>query len=208
MRILVVGGSKGVGRHIVKQALAAGHEVTLMARRPRSEPPTGLDEVAIVAGDATEPQPIHDTVAGQDAVIIAVGGGLSDRSTRSIVTANVLGGMTHHQVERIVIVSSIGAGDSLERVGWGTKLLTKTLLRNAIKDHNAQETSLQASDRKWTIVRPGALTDAVTGYRTVDTPADALAAGERVGRAQVAEVVLESLQRDDWIGRAVHVLGA
>lgn len=37
MRILAVGGTKFVGRHLVHAALAAGHEVTLL-HRGRSNP--------------------------------------------------------------------------------------------------------------------------------------------------------------------------
>lgn len=208
MRIFVVGGSKGVGRQVVEKATAAGHQVTLMARRPRAEGADALEGVDVVAGDATEPQPIHDALDGHDAVVIALGGALSDRSTRSIATANVLGGMEHHGVERVVAISSVGAGDSLGRMGFAGKAIVKTLLRNAIKDHEAQERALRSSDRRWTIVRPAGLTDDPTGHVVIDDDHSPLSARKRVSRADVADVVLDALQRDDWVGKAVHVLGA
>jgi len=208
MRIFVVGGSKGVGRQVVEKAVAAGHQVTLMARRPRAEGTDALEGVDVVAGDATQPQPVHDALDGHDAVVIALGGALSDRSTRSIATANVLGGMARHGVERVVAVSSVGAGDSLRRLGFAGKAIVKTLLRNAIKDHEAQEAALSNSDRRWTIVRPAGLTDDPTDHMVIDDHHSPLSARKRVSRAGVADVVLEALQRDDWTGKAVHVLGA
>ncbi len=207
MRIFVVGGSKGVGRQVAEQALAAGHQVTVMARRPRSEEVEALEGVEVVAGDATEPQPIHDAVAGHDAVVIAVGGGLSDRSTRSIATANVLGGMQHHGVPRVVAVSSIGAGNSYGRLGFAGKAIMKTLLRNAMKDHNKQEEALKGSGLTWTIVRPGGLADGRTGHDVIDDDTSKLSAQKRVGRADVAEVILQALERPEWARRAVHVVG-
>jgi 2'-hydroxyisoflavone reductase len=49
MRVLVIGGTEFVGRHIVHQAVAAGHDVTVF-HRGRTEPPD-LPEVAHVHGD-------------------------------------------------------------------------------------------------------------------------------------------------------------
>jgi uncharacterized protein YbjT (DUF2867 family) len=83
----------------------------------------------------------------------------------------------------------------------------KTFLRNAIKDHTKQEEALRASGLAWTIVRPGGLADGRTGHRVIDDATSSLPANKRVGRADVAEVVLTALETPEWSKRAVHVVG-
>ncbi len=201
MRIFVLGGSKGIGRLVAEKAMASGHEVTVMARHPSAD---RLEGVERVAGDATDPQPVHDALAGHDAVVIAIGAPLGDRTTRGIATANVVGGMQHHGVQRVVAVSSLGVGDSYGRMGFAGKAITRTLLRNAIQDHGKQEQELQRSGLSWTVVRPAGLTDGRTGHRVIDDAHSKLSAG----RDDVADVVMKALVDEAWVGQAVAVVAA
>jgi uncharacterized protein len=65
MRIIVFGAAGGVGSRTVAEALARGHEVTAVVRRPNPQLPQG---VAVVIGDAADP----DLTAGHDAAVSAV----------------------------------------------------------------------------------------------------------------------------------------
>ena len=83
MKVLVIGGTRGIGRQVVAAAHAAGHELTLLARNAEriSLPVTG---VRVVAGDAGDADDIERAVAGQDAVVWTVGvARRGDRSTCS-----------------------------------------------------------------------------------------------------------------------------
>ena len=50
MKILVVGGTRGIGRQLVEQALACGHGVTALARHP-GRPAIEHERLTKVQGD-------------------------------------------------------------------------------------------------------------------------------------------------------------
>ena len=208
MKIFVLGATGGVGQHVVDQALAAGHTVTASARSALSRTHEFL---TVVTGDATEAGVLRGQVVGHDAVICCVGGGLSDRTTRTEATRHLVGAMGEHGVRRLVLVSSLGAGDSYGRVGFATKAIVKTLLRNAIHDHNGQEDAVKAAGDAIaaTVLRPGGLSDEPPqAYTTVVGGQGALSGKGRIARAAVAEVALQALSEPTWEGTSVAVLPA
>jgi hypothetical protein len=79
-RVLVFGASGGVGRHVVEQALARGHEVRAVVRSPGklslSDP-----KLTIVAAELSERQAIDAAVRGAESVISALGPSLDRRAT-------------------------------------------------------------------------------------------------------------------------------
>ena len=110
MKVLVIGGTRGVGHEVVLAAHAAGHELTLLARNAEriSLPVTG---VRVVAGDAGDADDIERAVAGQHAVVWTVGVGptrqpvdLFSRSTQFLLAA-----MAKHGVRRLICVTGVGA---------------------------------------------------------------------------------------------------
>jgi uncharacterized protein YbjT (DUF2867 family) len=66
MRILVTGGTGHLGTRIVSELHRAGHEVRVLARRPRTDP-----NIEWVAGDLATGDGIPEAVAGIDAIIHA-----------------------------------------------------------------------------------------------------------------------------------------
>jgi putative NADH-flavin reductase len=200
MNIAIVGASRGVGRALCTLASAQGHAVTAIARHASALPL----EVVKVDVDASRPGSLE--LRGHDAVVCAVGGaGLSDRSSRTAVTQVIVAAMRAQGLKRLVLISSLGAGDSYARCSLPTKAITRTLLRHAMVDHNGQE-ALLGSDLDWTVLRPGGLTDGRTGHRVVDSPTEKLGGGGRVGRDDVAEVALRALVDGLWVRQAVAVL--
>ncbi|MCD0444477.1 NAD(P)H-binding protein [Glycomyces sp. A-F 0318] len=69
MRVIIFGAGGGVGSRTAAEALARGHEVTAVVRRPDSELPQGL---AVVIGDAADPDQVARLSAGHDAAVSAV----------------------------------------------------------------------------------------------------------------------------------------
>jgi uncharacterized protein YbjT (DUF2867 family) len=200
MKVLVIGGTRGIGREVVAAAHAAGHELTLLARNAEriSLPVTG---VRVVVGDAGDADDIERAVAGQDAVVWTVGVAptrrpvhLFSRSTRFLLAA-----MTKHGVPRLMCVTGIGAGDSRGHGGFFyDRILRPLFLKSIYEDKDRQETLLRASDVDWTIVRPGTLTNGpATGLARVLTDLEGVTAG-RVSRADVAAFIVENLQTDDF----------
>ncbi|MFJ1752838.1 NAD(P)-dependent oxidoreductase [Kitasatospora sp. NPDC088134] len=72
MRIAVIGANGGIGRCVVTEALARGHLVTAVVRRP--EQYQGL-ATSVLRGDVLDPADVARVAAGRGAVVSAVGGG-------------------------------------------------------------------------------------------------------------------------------------
>jgi uncharacterized protein YbjT (DUF2867 family) len=202
MKIAVFGATGGTGREVVKQALAAGHQVTALARDPAR-----LDIVnpnlAVVAGSVLEAGPVQQTLQGADAAIVSLGNTANNpddvvsQGTQVILHAiKALGGP-----QRIVVVSSLGVGESKDQVPFAFKMLMKTALRKPMEDKERQEAQVKASGLDWTIVRPGGLTNgpAAGQYKSGLDPK--ISAGQ-VARADVAAFVLRQLTDDTYLHKA------
>ena len=88
MKLTIFAATGGIGRHLVGQAIAAGHDVTAVARNPASLPA----EVRAVRADLATAQPaaLATAVGGADAVLSALGPrskaeyGIASTGTRAI----------------------------------------------------------------------------------------------------------------------------
>lgn len=205
MKVLIIGGTRGVGREVVLAAHAAGHELTLLARNAEriSLPVTG---VRVVAGDAGDAADIERAVAGQHAVVWTVGVGPTRRPVDlfSRGTQFLLAAMTKHGVRRLVCVTGVGAGDSRGHGGFlYDRIVQPLFMKTVYEDKDRQEAQLRASDADWTIVRPGLLTNGpATGLTRVLTSLDGITAG-KVSRADVAAFIVEQLASDEYRKTAV-----
>jgi putative NADH-flavin reductase len=201
MKLLIIGASRGIGRQLVEQALKAGHTVTAMARHPEKLPrhQAGL---RVMAGDILNPQEVLQAVAGQEAVCLTIGVGVTFKPVAvfSRGTENVLAAMAEHGVRRLVCVTGIGAGDSEGHGGFlYDRIFKPLLLKTVYEDKNRQEALIKASDTDWTIVRPGFLTNGpLTGKYRLLTDLKGVAAG-RISRADVAHFMLAELTTDRYL---------
>lgn len=197
MQIALFGATGGTGRQVLEQAVRAGHQVTALVREPAKlgQTPAG---VTVVTGNVLQPPAVDQVVAGADAVICSLGN--TSNNPDMVVTngtRHIIDAMQRHNVRRLIVVTSLGVGDSKDQVPFFFKALMKTVLRKAIEDKEAQEAAVRASRLDWTIVRPGGLTDdPPTGRYQVGTTD--LTAG-RVARADVADFILKELTRNEYI---------
>ncbi len=202
MKIAVFGATGGTGSQVVQQALAAGHQVTALARNPASLDSADPD-MTVVAGNVLDIEAVQQALTGADVAVVSLGStannpdNIVSQGTQVILDAiGQLGGP-----RRIVVVSSIGVGDSKDQVPFAFKMLMKTVLRKAIEDKERQEALVKASGLDWIIVRPGGLTDgSATGqYQAGLDPK--ISAGQ-VSRADVAAFVLQQLTDDTYLRQA------
>jgi putative NADH-flavin reductase len=201
MKLLIIGASRGIGRQLLEQALQAGHTVTAMARHPEKLP-RAQDGLTVVAGDILNPSQVQPAVAGQEAVCLTIGVGVTRKPVAvfSQGTKNVLAAMTEHGVRRLVCVTGIGAGDSAGHGGFLYDRLFKPLLLKTIyEDKDRQEALIRVSDTDWTIVRPGFLTNGpLTGNYRVLTDLWGITT-DRISRADVAHFMLEELTSPRYV---------
>ena len=71
-RVIILGATGTLGRHVLRQAIAAGHAVTVFVRTPSKLLPDVRDSVSVHAGDLSTHVPV-DLISGQDALINCAG---------------------------------------------------------------------------------------------------------------------------------------
>jgi nucleoside-diphosphate-sugar epimerase len=111
MKITVFGATGGIGGHVVRQALDAGHKVTAVVRDPaRLDVSHPALEIATVPG-LSDPEVLHPTVKSSDAAISRVGPrGSKDGSAASDTTLGILRAMDASGVRRFVAMSAVPVG--------------------------------------------------------------------------------------------------
>ena len=113
MRVVVLGASGFVGRHVLNAFKAAGHEVTALVR-PTSDR-SNLGDVRVVEGDVLRPETLRPAFRGQDVVVHSAGQmALWTKEDQLLYDVNVFG--TRNVVEaclavgvgRLVYTGSVG----------------------------------------------------------------------------------------------------
>ena len=200
MKILILGGSGSVGKHLVQQALELGHEVTVLLRSTGNLTIQHM-RLRVLEGNVLVPETVAAAVEGQDAVVYSIGSDrmgevtLFSESTRILLIA-----MKKHGVRRLVAITGIGAGDSKGHGGWFYEWFIYPLFTKKIYiDKDRQEQLIRASDLEWVIVRPAAFTNGPLGGRLrAMTELDGVTIAS-ISRADTAAFVLDQLSNDQWL---------
>ena len=202
MDIVIAGGHGQVARRLTLRLVARGDRVRGLIRNP--------DHAADLQADGAEPvvldleqasvEDVAGAIAGADAVVFAAGAGPGSGAQRKLTldrdgAVKLLAAAQSAGVERYVIVSSIGAEDPPD----GDDVFSVYLRAKAEAD-----AALSASDRAWTIVRPGSL-DNEPGTGRVRLTAQP-ARGD-VSREDVAAALEAILHEPRSAGRTLYVVG-
>lgn len=198
MNLALFGATGGTGRQILNQARTAGHTVVALVRDTKRLP-TSDPHIRLLVGNVLDMAAVAQTLEGADAVIVSLGNsGNNPDLVVSTGTANIVAEMQRQGIRRVIVISSLGVGESKGQVSFFFRLLMKTFLRQAIKDKELQEEIVRKSGLDWTIVRPGGLTDGpATGAYTVATDSS-ITAGQ-VSRADVAAFVLQQVADSRYV---------
>jgi len=159
--LLVLGASGGTGRHVVRQALDRGYQVTALVRDPARLAITS-DRLLVVTGSVTaDDGTVATAMQGQLAVISALGRGKSFTPDGLIAGAmpRIVRAMQDANVRRLIVTSAFGVGETYRDTPLLPRIFIRTLLRNIYRDKEAGEAVVRASDLDWTIVHPTGLTD-------------------------------------------------
>jgi putative NADH-flavin reductase len=195
VKLAVLGATGSVGRELVTQALACGHDVTALVRE---QPKPGvLDQrVAFVAGDATSADAVKRLIDGSDAVLGALGHTKgSPEDILALASRNVVAAMHADDVDRLVVLSSPAVADAADRPGLvyrAALVLMRIVIPCVVRDHREQARLIEASGLAWTLVRgPVVFTD---GPRTGRYHAGPIGheSGLRISRADLAAFMLET----------------
>lgn len=205
MKIVVFGASGRTGRELVKQGFAQGHEVTVFVRNPSAF--TGGDRLRVVVGDALDAKAVAPAIAGQDAVLSALGGTLGDDTLLPESMGHILIAMKENGVRRLIVLGASGVWPgAAKRLSSGARLflhiIEATVLKKPFRSQRAMQMRIQASDTDWTIVQPPRLLNKPgTGEFRID--GEALPAnGMTIARADLATFMLAQLTSREWVHKS------
>lgn len=207
MHILVIGGSRGIGRECLAYGLERGHHVRAFARSVQSIP-LEHDRLEKRAGDATQADDVAAALDGVVAVILALGVPkkvsvlLRPIQLFSQATAVLLPAMEARGVRRLLAVTGFGSGDSYARLSSAERIGFQAIMGRAYADKTRQEALITGSDLDWTIARPGFLTsNRRTGrYQVLTEPATWR--NGLISRADVAHFLIHAAEEGTFLREA------
>ena len=98
-------------------------------------------------------------------------------------------------------MTGFGAGDSRAAIPALQKLPFNAVFGRAYADKTLQEDMIKASDLRWTLVRPGVLTDGPkTKSYQIATDIGDMKNGT-ISRADVAHFLIDEVETDDHVGQ-------
>jgi uncharacterized protein YbjT (DUF2867 family) len=209
MKIVIFGASGGTGRELVKQAVAAGHDVSAFVRR---EPAVGKDFLGahVVQGDVVDRAAVTAVLRDNVAALSALGAPTPFQPYPAFLEGvrNVVLGLEQGGGRRLIYLSFVGVPESRHQFGFlGRHLIAPRVLKHATEGHRQNEELIKSSPLDWTIVRAAKLTD---GDRT-----STYRVGERlvprgivptISRADVAHLMLQQLGRLDQVRRCITAM--
>lgn len=200
MSVAIAGGHGQIALHLAGRLSARGESVLSLIRNPDH----GLDiraqgaEPVVCDLEQNSVAEIASAIQGVSAVVFAAGAGPGSGAERKWTVdrdgaIKLLQAAVQVGAPRYLIVSSIGA----EAPPEGDEVFSVYLQAKAQAD-----AAVQASDRAWTIVRPGRLTDDPGTGRVRLDPEPFRG---QVPRADVAAVLDALLEQDRAVGQILYL---
>jgi nucleoside-diphosphate-sugar epimerase len=201
--IVAIAGAHGkIAMRLIGLLVAAGDTVTGLIRNPDHAADVGRRGASPVVCDLENAavEEVTEAIRGADAAVFAAGAGPGSGAARKLTmdrdgAIKLLDAATAAGVRRYVIVSSVGAEDPPS----GDDVFSTYLRAKAEAD-----AAVMASDREWTVVRPGGLTD---DPGTGRVRLDSAPFRGRVPRDDVAAVLARLLANPRASGHVLYVNG-
>jgi uncharacterized protein YbjT (DUF2867 family) len=197
--VLVFGGNRGTGLGIVKELRARGESVTVAVRSSSNTTELETLGVETVVADALKADTVESALRTKPfvAVISTLGTSRGEQTQRPDFIGNrhVIDATKSAGIRRILLVTVIGAGDSIQ----AAPLPSRRFLAEVIELKTRAEDYLRSSKLDYTIIRPGGLTDGAPSGKAF--LAEDPATFSFIARADLARLVVDSLGDPATIGK-------
>ncbi|MBS2023975.1 MAG: NAD(P)H-binding protein [Deltaproteobacteria bacterium] len=207
MRILVFGATGGTGRNVVERALAAGHDVVAVARKPESI--AAKERLTVLKGDVLDAASLPPAFEGVDAVVSCIGpasnsnpGTLLSEGTKNMLLACAKSGVKRFVFESGMICSD---GSELSFFGGFAVSVFRRIFPKLYADKIIAESSVTASSRDWVIVRPPALAHKPFTGKYTAGPRAKIFPGNALSHADCADCLLRAATEPAWVKQIVNV---
>ncbi|NTW61493.1 NAD(P)H-binding protein [Candidatus Saccharibacteria bacterium] len=208
MKVIVFGATGGTGIELVKQLIDRNYEVSAFIHKNTGALEKYSDKINFFRGDVLDYNSVQAAISGQEAVLVALGvvpgvanGILSDG------TGNIIKAMRESGAKRLVVETGAGLVEDKKTLPVLWRLSSSLLppMRAMFEAKRQQESAVMMSDLDWVIVRPANLTnDSLTKEYNVGQ-AIKLKTSSHISRANVADCMINQLNADDWLKKAIVV---
>ena len=214
-KLVVIGATARSSQEIIWQALAAGYQVTGVARNP-AQVELRHERLRMLQGDVYDANSIAAALDGDEVVVSMVGPRVDptkevasmDLFTRG--TANIIAAMKKKGNKRLLVASSLGV-ENLSKIPkdkppatdpsvmwlWNSRLL--------YADMKAMEDLARASGLEYVIFRPGFIIEQPARHDLKFSVDQESPKGRMVTYADFAEFVLEQAESHKYLGRTVGI---
>lgn len=204
MNVIIFGSTGRTGKYLIQFALEAGFHVTAFARNPDLVT-IHHPRLTLFQGDATHATAVENALAGQDAVIFAVGTDLGQTNLRQTAMKNIVAGMQKHHVRRLVGIGGMGILQASEdRKIFETPDFPQQYMAVS-QDHNAAFELLQRSGLEFTFVCPPTITDGPRTGKYVTQETYPPTGRFVIDTADLADFMIKEIAEPRYIGKKVGI---
>lgn len=199
---LIFGASRNTGLDVAEILVARGDKVSAVVR-PQSDT-KALEQmgVTLVPGDAMDMESLRAAMAGKNyrAVLTTIACFSCDPKPDYLGNKNIFDAAKEANQRRMVLVTTIGSGDSFDAAPPPAKAFLKDMLplKTQAEDH------LKSVGLDYTIIRPGGLKTAQATGRGILSE-DRSTSGI-ITRADLAELIVKAMDDDKTIGKTLAAI--
>ena len=156
-RLLILGATGSLGRHVLRQALAAGHEVTVFVRTPSRLPAEARGRVSVHTGDLSAHVPL-ELIRGQDALINCAGH-VADRETFVDLVDRLVTGVDSLPMAEQPVCWFLAGAALLDIDSSGRRGVELPKVKSTYWPHRVNFERLHRSRLDWRLLCPGPMVD-------------------------------------------------
>lgn len=187
--VLVFGATRNTGLELVKRLHARGERVVAFVRSTSNRSALEALNAEFLVGDAMDAEAVAAAARSQPfrAVVTTVGCPGCEPPVDFIANRNIIDGAKAAGIDRVLLVTTIGAGDSFNMA----PLAIRQVLRKIIPLKTQAEEHLRSSGLNYMIIRPGGLlSDQTSGNGMLSDAPDAFG---YIDRGDLADLIMACL---------------
>lgn len=209
MKVLILGATGRTGKLLLHQALERGLEVRAIVRDKTKVNATS-EQLELIEGDVFDGALLNEALMGCEAVLSCLNiSRTSDFPWAPLRTPEdflsrmmeaLVAAMDRQGVQRVIITSAWGVGDSRVEIPWWFRwVIDHSNVGKAYAQHELQERLLRESKMDYTCVRPVGLTNANKLKTLVVSKAKSPKPGLLISRRHTAKFMLDSLEEGTYV---------
>jgi len=210
LTVALFGATGRTGRAVIEAVRQRGWRVNALVR-PTSVAPDESPGLHILRGDFSSAEAVAAPLSGAAAAVIVFGprppytDAFCAQATRAVISA-----MAKHGPRRLIVQTGAQVGFALPNWSRAIRWMARTYQHHrpeVAADRREQERLVRESGLDWTILKPPLLTSGPRRGRARIGPDLRIGLTSRVRRADLAEVILDEIERPRCVGQAVFVVG-